>query len=394
MGKRYPIYTRTRGDKSVYVLDYGQVYDPTAGKVRRKQKQFAKRKAAEDERKSLLENKDTDGPSASLLSYPERVDARRALDLLAGQATLTDAASAFIRASNSSIEQITVSAALDHWVESKRTSNRREKTIRDATFRGNALRRGFGDRFVSVIRPVEILGWFDSDCPEGSRKNYRTVFHDFWEYCVKHGWAAENIVKHIMTPAVDQSDPHILTLRDVIRLMRTAERLCPQIVPYFAIGIYAGLRPENELQNLDWENINLDKLTIRVSAATAKRRRKRIVNMSSNLRDWLKAHAASSGKIFSSRRIARRIRSIANVEWCPDIMRHTFGSYHLALHNDVAFTAKQMGHSSSDMILNHYYALVEDRDAKMFWNITPIEVKKRRIMERLDGCIEFKLAAG
>lgn len=39
--------------------------------------------------------------------------------------------------------------------------------------------------------------------------------------------------------------------------------------------------------------------------------------------------------------------------------------------NDVAYTAKQMGHASADMILNHYYALVEDRSAKLFWGIAP-----------------------
>lgn len=384
MGKRYPIYTRDKGGKTVYVLDYGKIYDPSVVRVRRVQRQFSKRKDADYERRKLLDSADTSGPSGSLLSVDERRDARLALDLLSGRASLLDAASYWVD-SRGEIEDILLRDAVDIWVESKRSANRRAKTIVDAASRGSVLTGLFGDRSVGSVSRQELLEWFDSDCPAGSRKNYRTLFHGFWEFSVKQGWASENIVKGIESPSVDRSEPHIFTLREVIRLLRVCERLCPVMIPYFTIGIFAGLRPENELANLDWENIHLGKRMIRVSAATAKSRRKRIVTVSENLADWLEPYAETSGKIFYSRRMGDRIKGLAGIDWKPDVMRHTFGSFHLALHNDVALTAKQMGHSSADMILNHYYALVEDRDCNRFWGIVPNDVRKKRIQERLHG---------
>ena len=38
----------------------------------------------------------------------------------------------------------------------------------------------------------------------------------------------------------------------------------PDMVPYFAIALFAGLRPK-EAEQLDWENINFDKSTIKVT---------------------------------------------------------------------------------------------------------------------------------
>lgn len=333
MAKRYPIYTRIKGDRTVYVLDLGCVYDPAVGKVRRKQQQFSKRKLAEDERKNLIERQDTSGPSAAMLSFDQRIDARRAIDILAGKATLTDAAAAFIQSSSAEIVDKLIETAVAEWVESKRLSNRRLKTVQDASSRGSVLAKIFAGRNVASITGDDLLNWMGCDCPPGSRKNYRTIFHSFWAYAVNQGWARSNIVASISIPAVDQSDPRIFDLKSVIRLLRSAESYCPQILPYFTIGLFAGLRPENELQNLDWSNVSLTKNTIRVTAATAKRRRKRIVAVSDNLACWLKAHIQPDGKIFYSRRIADRIKSLAGIEWHPDIMRHTYGSYHLARHN-------------------------------------------------------------
>lgn len=388
MGKRYPIYTRKKGSKTVYVLDYGKIYDPTVDRVRRVQRQFSKRKDAENEKRNLIESSDTTGPSNALLSINERIDARAAIEILSGQASLVDAANYFT-SSHRGTNQITINDAVNYWVDSKRSANRRHKTVLDAASRGAVLQELFGESLVSSVSKQKLLDWFDSECPAGSRKNYRTLFHGFWEYAVKQGWAIENIVKAIPAPAVERGEPHIFTVRQVIRLLRCCEIHCPDMIPYFAIGIYAGLRPENELANLNWENINLSKRMIRVTAATAKSRRKRIVNISDNLAAWLYSHELKAGKVFYSRRIADRIKGLAEIEWHPDIMRHSFGSYHLAYHNDVAFTSKQMGHSSADMVLNHYYALVEDRDCKRFWGVIPNKIRKQRIQERLYGGVRI-----
>ena len=57
----------------------------------------------------------------------------------------------------------------------------------------------------------------------------------------------------------------------------------------------------------------------------------------------------------------------------------SFGSYHLAVYDDAVNTGQQMGHRSSDVIHNHYKALVLKTEAERFWNLKPKtqqEVKK------------------
>jgi hypothetical protein len=52
-------------------------------------------------------------------------------------------------------------------------------------------------------------------------------------------------------------------------------------------------------------------------------------------------------------------------------MRHSFGSYYLALHEDAPRTALQMGHLQTAVLFNHYRDLVSREDAEAFWSLVP-----------------------
>jgi hypothetical protein len=66
------------------------------------------------------------------------------------------------------------------------------------------------------------------------------------------------------------------------------------------------------------------------------------------------------------------LRTAAELDaWPHNGLRHSFGSYHLAIHGDAVKTAGQMGHRSSDVIHNHYKALVLKTEAEKFWNLRP-----------------------
>ena len=57
--------------------------------------------------------------------------------------------------------------------------------------------------------------------------------------------------------------------------------------------------------------------------------------------------------------------------WPNNALRHSFASYHLALHQNAATTALQLGHTDSRLLFEHYRELVHPEDAKAFWEITP-----------------------
>jgi len=103
----------------------------------------------------------------------------------------------------------------------------------------------------------------------------------------------------------------------------------------------------------------------------AKKRRQRLVDISDNLVEWLAPYAKESGPMEFGRYDYDKVRREAAVEWSNDIMRHTYGSYHLTRFEDAAKTSLQMGHTRTDVLFNHYRDLVTREDAETFWGITP-----------------------
>ena len=70
------------------------------------------------------------------------------------------------------------------------------------------------------------------------------------------------------------------------------------MIPYLAIGYFAGLRTVNELARLDWREIDLADNTITVSPATANKRRSRYVTIAANLAAWILPHRETEGGIW------------------------------------------------------------------------------------------------
>ena len=93
--------------------------------------------------------------------------------------------------------------------------------------------------------------------------------------------------------------------------------------------------------------------------------------MSENLVEWLLPYRSKSGRFYYSRNYLEKARDKAGITWSLDIMRHTFGSYHVAKHNNAALTALQMGHTRTSTLFEHYRQAVHSEDADAFWDIRP-----------------------
>jgi integrase len=140
------------------------------------------------------------------------------------------------------------------------------------------------------------------------------------------------------------------------------------------IGLFAGLRT-SELAALDWQDVHLTgkQQFIEVAARKAKTRQRRIVSISDNLSSWLKPVARVAGPVVPDRYRERheRLQTFAKLTpWPRNILRHSFGSYHLAFHKNEALTAAEMGNSPA-VIFQHYRALVTPEAAEKFWKLIP-----------------------
>ena len=173
-------------------------------------------------------------------------------------------------------------------------------------------------------------------------------------------------LKFIILPKKDDEQPCIFSPGQISNLMVAAASQDPGMVPYLALGIFAGVRPE-ELMRLGWEDITTHGVSI--NGHKAKTRQRRLITISENLKGWLSLGGDLPPK--SRRRRLEALRQNSGVPWGHDIMRHSFASYHLAYHGSPDRTAHELGHRDTQMLYRHYRQLVTREAAETFWAIRP-----------------------
>lgn len=329
----------------------------------------------------------SEGMQALALSREQRLDAGRALGILNGTATLEAAAEFFMNHSVAGEAGKPAREVVADLLAVKRGANRRPDTLTDAESRLNRFVASFGDRPLGTITLHDLERWLEGlEVGPVSRDNYRRAVVGLFNYGQRRGLCDRNPALGLAKSGRDERMPAILTPKQAQDLLNAAAAHAPEMVPFFAVGLFAGLRPKNELGRLDWRNIDFKARTILVSPATAKRRRTRYVKMSANLIAWLTPYRQTSGTMFYSRRLFRKAVDKAGIAiWTPDVMRHSFGTYHLLAHGDANATALQLGHSGAPGVLfDHYRALAKPKEARAFWKLKP---KTKKILQFLQPAI-------
>src|SRR5207244_13285326 len=116
-----------------------------------------------------------------------------------------------------------------------------------------------------------------------TRNNLRRTLVMMFSYAAKHGYTTSNPAAETQKAKEIDAPPGILTVQQTARLLEAAS---PELLPYVAIGAFAGLR-RAELERLDWSEIDFDDGSIEVTAKKSKTARRRFVQMQPNLREWL-----------------------------------------------------------------------------------------------------------
>ena len=336
-------------------------------------KQEAKNSVDSHLEERRLENIDTRNRRVAVfdLTDRQRIDVVGALDLLPRNATLTDAVRFYADHVEPEGGPKTVSALLDDYLKDKERANRREATIKEIRSRIGRFAEEFGASPVHAITTRDIESWMDRhEYKKITRDNYRRQFVGFFNFAVKRGHVQTNPASVIDKVTIDEKLPEIFTPAETRRLLYAAQEHAPRMIPYFAIGLFAGLRP-SEIEQQNWREVDLGNRRIRVRPEVAKKRRQRLVDISDNLVEWLAPYVKESGPMEFGRYDYDKVRREAAVEWSNDIMRHSYGSYHLARFEDAAKTSLQMGHTRSDVLFNHYRDIVTREDAATYWSITP-----------------------
>lgn len=213
---------------------------------------------------------------------------------------------------------------------------------------------------------------------ESKNSHRRSINRLYWQ-AKKWGLVKENPVTEVdilKDRKVKAKLPGIFSVTEAARLLEAAPET---VLPVIALGLFAGLRP-SEINRLRWEDISWEKRLIDCSAKITKTASRRWVKISDNLLEWLTPYRHATGPIFNFgeakqiREVTAAGRAAGITSWPQDGLRHSFGSYYLALHQDAPETALQMGHHNGETktLLAHYNNRRTEDEAKAYWAIRPL----------------------
>jgi integrase len=159
----------------------------------------------------------------------------------------------------------------------------------------------------------------------------------------------------------------ILTVPQLAEVLRRAN---PKFIPYLAIAAFAGLR-QSEIMRLCWEHI--DSRNIRVPPGQHRVKSTRVVPIQPNLLRWLDGCRQASGPVVPYKSPWNEVTehlACTGVEDRHNALRHSFGSYRLALLKNLHEVAHEMGNSPG-VVNSNYREVVTPEQAEAWFALVP-----------------------
>ena len=315
----------------------------------------------------------------------EAIESRRLL--LPYGVSLIEAAKYYIKHAKPKGGEKTMFELVAEVLDVKAKAGRRPATLNDYKFVFNRFNRSYGQRRVHEVHRDDVEDWLDANTKSlATRSIYLRYLSTLFSYALKRNYCSANPLEGVERPQVSLKPPGIFTVEQATSLLRVVvEKPELELIPYFALGLFAGLRP-TEVTRLDWTHVRFDQGVILVNADASKTSQKRFVDISENLRAWLTPLAKTEGPLIPrglTVRVREAYRATGKFEhgkienWPQDGLRHSFASYQLAKHQNAPQTSLQMGHTSPHMLFNHYRNLVLAAEAERYWKITPDEIARQ-----------------
>jgi integrase len=283
----------------------------------------------------------------------------------------------------------------------------RDRSLGDFKVRAEKFVADYGPTLAKDVTHQQVKDWIlKFKLSTRSNKNYLAVLSEIFRYALQKKYIFSNPIadftddelKEIRGSDQHGTEPNILAVDRAKALIETAAGH-PELdlLGAVTLGLFCGIRTQ-ELTKLQWAHVQLDwsdldsekpeKSFVTIPASIAKKRRIRNVTIPRNALEWLalcpnrkgaltkNAYSSDFRKRFYK---LQRLAGFGKVEngkwrstWEENNMRHSFGSYHYALHDNSIETSRQLGHAASDHVLfSHYRALATKEQAKAYFGIVP-----------------------
>lgn len=407
-----------RGHTRAY--QYFQVPDYSSGK--RKFLTFSDERAAREKAEDIAKMLNTGQAEVLKLTTADVAAHRRAVELLKptgialelaaaefaeakarlGNRSLAEAVNFFLRHCPSSLPRKTVAEVVDELVAAKTADGASAVYLKDLNFRLGKLKEMFHTQIADVTAADLNVFLRGLKCSGRGRNNYRNAIGTLINFAESSGCMARN---HLDFSSVARAkEQHreiaIFTAKEM-GLLLTAAQLDPEelkpgynlryasgqgLLPLLVLGGFAGLRTA-EIERQMWEDINLERGFIRVTAAKGNTAQKRLVPISANLKQWLALCRRDGGPVCEIARTPAalmRLAARAGVKWKHNALRHSYASYRMAEIKNAAQVSLELGNSPK-MVFRHYREVVHEDEAKAWFGVEPKAAANVTVMPKAGG---------
>lgn len=344
------------------------------------------------------------------LTEAQAEEAVAAFDSLGGTYSLKQAVDFFLKNHRPPEYVTTITRAMEHFLEDKERDGLRDRTLRGMRGVLKAFADANGDPELHTVTTQMVEAYLRGlrsvdGMAAAKRKSWNTHRNDlsqFFAWSMKadlptnRPWCFTNPVEGVRVFSarqVSEQRPSKATTapEDVQQMFSALMRYQGgKLVKYFALSYFAGLRPEGELEKLaerEKELVNLKTGKIFIPAAISKTKADRQITICPNLAAWLKAYAGFPIIPVNFKMMHWRVRTHYKLK--RDETRHSFISYHVAIHRSIGDAALQAGNSES-MVRQHYLNLHTKEEGQAFFSIIPDARSRRAVIGK--GMTEEKPA--
>jgi len=321
---------------------------------------------------------------------------------LGGVYTLQQAIDYFLENHRPPEHKTSLNQSIIMYLDDCEASGTRARTIKQKTSILNQFKEHMNDAYTHESTSDKIQSYLQrlrakDGISKASRKtwnNYRNDLSHFFKWAITEDLATHR--PHIFINPVDgirsftakqiAEQRQAIAITSAHKLQRRLSALMSwkdgDLVKYFILAYFAGIRPDGELGKLakrETELINLKTRTIHIPASISKTKEERQIMITDNLLAWLVAYADKPILPKNHSRLIKRARKAFKLS--HDETRHSFISYHVALHRSVGDVALQAGNSES-IVKKHYLNLRPSEDGLMFFSIIPNKSMNKAILSK------------
>lgn len=310
------------------------------------------------------------GEKAKRLSTDALEDAARAIDILAGRASLEEVARAYVKMYPGEPGE-TAEETAKKYLEDMERHNAKPESIKDKRVKLGVFCRDHGKVPTASINEALLSEWcrnkgFSVTTAHAYAGAVRTVLNF-------HLGKKRRMIRQ------DERLPLTWSVERVKLLFSKAEEIAPDILPAMTLLWFCGLRP-HEVLRVEWRHIDLVGKMVNLLPGVSKTRTCRLVDIPDNAVEWLKAYkpAVTEGNVVKSPGMFRKKRgevlSAAGIDgWDKDVARHTYATIHYKTFQSVDRTREQLGHFGESYTFRRHYKgqPITTEQAAEYWKIMP-----------------------